>query len=255
MTSGVEGSVSEQPGLPVVLSVCAPAYNEEQIIEPVVRYWLEVLRKDGLPAEIVIANDGSTDGTEQVLRGLQAQAPELRVVSYSPNRGYGYALSTAIRAAQGQYVVTLDSDGQFDLAEYRGLLDELRRGGYDLVTGCRRRKQGRIAHVLADRALNLIVRMLFGLPLRDTNCALKVMKREVPAAFTMEARGYPTPTEIVVKAASLGYRIGEMGITHSERAGGRSKLKVFRTGWQFLRFLAYLKTKQVLYRARILNRL
>jgi glycosyltransferase involved in cell wall biosynthesis len=238
-----------------VVSVCAPAYNEEQGIEPVVRYWLDVLRKDGVPAEIVIANDGSTDGTLAVLQSLQAEAPELRVVDYAPNRGYGYALSEAIRAARGEVVVTLDSDGQFDLAEYRGLLQRLRDGGFDLVTGYRVRKRDRLPKVVADRALNLLVRLVFGLALRDTNCALKVMKRSVPLAFGLDARGYPTPTEIVAKAHTLGFKIGEMPITHLPRTNGKSRLKVGRTGWQFFWFLVYLRLKQSLFRARVLNRL
>src|SRR5215204_4259008 len=100
------------------LSVVAPVYNEEEGIEAVVRYWVEVLEKEKVSAEIVLANDGSTDGTKAILERLEKQIPILRVISYAPNRGYGYALKTAIHASTGELVVTLDSDGQFDLADF-----------------------------------------------------------------------------------------------------------------------------------------
>ncbi len=237
------------------ISICAPAYNEEEGIAQVVRYWAEVIRNDGIRGQIVVANDGSTDRTLEILRGLQREIPFLVVVDYTPNGGYGYALSQAIAHADGDYVVTIDSDGQFDAAEYRLLLAELRRGGYDLVTGYRKGKRDTFVRVVADRGLNVLVRLMFGLRLRDTNCALKLLRRDVAQAIQIEARGYPTPTEILVKAQTLGYRIGEVGITHSERLAGQSKLKTFRTAWQMGWFLVYLKLKQILYRARVLNRI
>jgi hypothetical protein len=75
----------------------------------------------------------------------------------------------------------------------------------------------------------------------------------VARRLTIEARGYPTPTELLVRAQTLGYRIGEVGITHRERVGGSSKLNALRTSWQMLVFLVYLKYKQMLFRANIIN--
>lgn len=239
----------------VFLSICAPAYNEDQSIERVVRGWADVLAASGLEGEIVIADDGSTDQTGEILRKLEAEIPILRTVTLPENRGYGAALSRAVSRAQGRYVLTIDSDGQFDAAEYPRLLDEMTRGGFDIVTGYRQKKQDRLSRVLADRALNLVVRGLFGLKLRDTNCALKLLRGQVAREVTVEARGFPTPTEILVKAQTLGYRIGEVPITHHERAGGVTKLKALRTSWQILAFFSYLKLKQVLYRARVVNSL
>jgi len=233
------------------LSICAPAYNEAESIAQVVRSWEEVL--EGIDGEIVIANDGSRDRTGEILSALQEEFPNLVVVSHEVNGGYGRALASAIARSRGQYVLTIDSDGQFNAGEYRRLLDELQRGGYDLVTGYRRAKQAGAVHVLADRGLNGLIRLVFGLQLRDTNCALKLFKGEVVRSLHTEAMGYPTPTEFLVKAQTLGYCIGEVGITHYPRAGGETKLKAFRTSWQMALFLAYLKFKQVLYRARIVR--
>jgi len=234
------------------LSITAPAYNERENIETMVTYWQGVFAGDGISGEIVIGEDGSTDGTKQVLAELQTRFSSLVVVDHATNRGYGHALSSAIARSQGDYVLTIDSDGQFDAAEYRLLLEEMGKG-YDVVTGYRRRKQDSILRVIADRVLNLIIRVLFRLPLRDTNCALKLFKGDVARRLKVEARGYPTPTELLVRAQTLGYRIGEVGITHHERAGGTSKLKAFRTSWHMLLFLAYLKYEQILFRLNVIN--
>jgi glycosyltransferase involved in cell wall biosynthesis len=236
----------------VFLSITAPSYNERESIEKVISGWEDVFARDGIRGEIVIGEDGSTDGTKDILAALQGRLENLVVVDHQANRGYGHALSSAIARSRGQYVVTIDSDGQFDAGEYTLLLSEMQKG-YDVVTGYRRRKQDRPLRVVADRVLNLIIRVLFGLPLQDTNCALKLFKGEVARSLRIEARGYPTPTELLVRAHTLGYRIGEVGITHYERAGGATKLKAIRTSWQMLVFLIYLKYQQMLFRAKVIN--
>ncbi len=236
----------------IFLSITAPSYNERENIEGMITYWEEIFTRDGIRGEIVIGEDGSTDGTKEILKDLQTRFDNLVVVDHAVNRGYGYALSSAIAHSRGDYVLTIDSDGQFDAGEYALLLAEMRKG-YDVVTGYRRRKQDRLFRVIADRVLNLIIRVLFRLPLRDTNCALKLFKGNVARSLTVEARGYPTPTELLIRAQTLGYRIGETGITHYERAGGASKLKAFRTSWHMLLFLAYLKYKQLLFKAQVIN--
>jgi len=236
----------------VFLSITAPAYNEHEIIEQVVTTWENVFARDGIQGEVVIGDDGSTDGTKDILRRLQDQFENLVIVDNPVNRGYGNALSSAIARSQGDYVLTMDSDGQFDAGEYTLLWEKMQKG-YDVVTGYRQRKQDSVLRVVADRVLNLIIRGLFHLPLRDTNCALKLFKGDVARRLAIEARGYPTPTELLVRAQTLGYRIGETGITHRARAGGASKLRTFRTSWQMLLFLGYLKYKQKLFQANIIN--
>lgn len=239
----------------IILSVVAPVYNEADAVEPVVRYWKQVLDAEGLAAEIVLANDGSTDNTLEILERLQKEISFLRVVSYTPNRGYGYALKTAIQASRGEIVVSLDSDGQFDLADFTKLLKLYRDQNLDFVTGYRDRKKDSLMRVVADRGLNLIVRTLFGLKLRDTNCALKLMKGSMIRSLNLEATGYPTPTEITVKLVKLGARTGEAPVVHRERAAGQSKLKFMKTSVSMFRFLLYLRKRIKLYEVRILQSL
>ena len=239
----------------VFLSICAPAYNEEETIERVVREWARIVEASGKRCEIVVGNDGSTDRTLPILQRLQRELPFLVVVTLPHNAGYGAALSAAVSASRGEYVLTLDADGQFDAGEYVGLLDQMNRGGFDLVTGYRDQKKDRWSRVLADRAFKLLVEQLFSLHTKDPNCALKLFRGTTVRGLKVDARGFPTPTELLVKAQTLGYRIGEIPITHRERVGGTTKLKALRTSWQMLLFLLFLKYKQVLYRAKIVNSL
>jgi len=232
--------------------VAAPCYNEEEGIESVVEEWDAVLARRAEPTEIVLCNDGSTDRTAEVLDRLRARFPRLRVVHNAVNGGYGRALSSAIAATRGEYVATIDSDGQFDLADAFTLLEELQRRGHDGVTGYRMGKKDSVLRVLADRCMNLLVRTLFRVRLRDTNCAIKVVQGDVLRGLRIEARGYPTPTEICLRLAARGCSLGEHGVTHRERAAGASKLHPWRTAWGFLRFLLYLRNKLKLHRAGII---
>lgn len=241
---------------PVIeLSVAAPVFNEAEGIERVVRHWRAVLDGSGLSAEIVLTDDGSTDGTGAVLRRLAGDVAGLRVLTHAPNHGYGFALGKAIEATRGEWVVTLDSDGQFDLADALPMLDRCRAEALDLVTGYRRAKHDGLVRVAADRGLNLLVRGMFGLTFCDTNCALKVIRGDFARSLRVEARGYPTPTEITVKLLALGARAAEMPVTHGERLAGSSKLKVLATSADMARFLLYLRWKVRLLRAGVIQSL
>jgi len=244
---------STSPAEPVpYLSVAAPCYDEVDGIEGVLAEWRSVLDALPYPGEIVLCDDGSTDGTGALLARLERDEPRLRVVRFERNGGYGRALSAAIDATRGRYVATIDSDGQFDLADAAHLLEELERGAHDCVTGWRRGKQDTPGRVLADRGLNLLVRLMFGLAVRDSNCALKVGRGEVLRGLRIEARGYPTPTEILVRLRALGRSLGEAPVTHRERVAGASKLHPFRTAWTMFRFLLYLRRRLKLHEAGII---
>jgi glycosyltransferase involved in cell wall biosynthesis len=234
------------------LSVAAPCFNEAESIASVVAEWMSVLDGFDRPSEIVLCNDGSTDDTRAVLAELSIRDPRLRVVNNARNGGYGRALSSAIDATRGTWVATIDSDGQFDLADGLRLLEKAEREGLDCVTGYRTKKKDTVMRVAADRALNRTVRTMFSIDLRDTNCALKVVRGELIRGLRIEARGYPTPTEICLRLRAREARLGEAPVSHRERAGGASKLHPVRTGYDFLRYLVYLRGKLTLHRARII---
>lgn len=237
----------------VCLSLAAPAYNEAEGIEAVVREWATTLAQREHRFEIVICNDGSRDATGAILARLTRELPDLRVIGQETNRGYGSALNTAIAACRGEFIATIDADGQFAVADALDMLEPLLTNQYDAVLGYRVAKSDRWLRRRADRALNFIVRVLFGLRHRDTNCALKVVRRRLLQDLLIESVGFAFPTEVSIKLHERGVRIREHAVRHSDRAAGTSKLHVRRVGWQVLRFLVYLRLRLALYRARILQ--
>ncbi len=239
----------------VDVSVVAPIYNEEEVIEEVVLYWFEVLEKYGLSYEVVLGDGGSTDRTLDILKEIQQKHPSLKVVDAPRPSGYGNALFTAIYAAKGKYIVMLDSDGQFDLADFTPMLDKLVEEKLDVVTGYRIRKQDTFMRYFADRVLNVIVRILFKIKQKDTNCALKVFKGDLIRDIHIEARAWPTPTEVMLRLNARDSKVGEVPIVHHERKGGETKLPLFKTGFEMFCFLLYFKFKLRLYKKNVISKL
>ena len=238
----------------VDVSIIMPAFNEEENIEETVRKCFSALREMGLNGEVVVTDDGSLDDTIRILESLSVEFVKLKIVVHSQNEGYGSALRDAAAVAQGEYIATIDSDGQFDVFELPLLIEEHRKG-YDLITGYRKKKKDSLFRVIADRGLNMIVKVLFGVRYRDTNCAFKLYGPGVLDKIEMEARSYQAPTEIVLKLHALGYKIGQVGISHYSREKGMSALNPFITVYKMLAFLIYLKLKVYLYRRKIISHL
>jgi len=217
------------------------------------RDWAAIAAKFGRTLEIVVTNDGSTDGTGAVLDKLAGEIPILKVVHLQKNGGYGRALSAAIAASRGKYVATIDSDGQFDLADAKNLLERAEKEKCDLVTGYRVAKKDNFARVFANHAQNMLVGILCGARMKDSNCALKVIRGDLIRSMKLEATGYPFPTEICVKIHALGHSIAQEPVAHRDRTAGQSKLKFIRTSWRMLIFLFYLRKRIRLYRGRHLQ--
>lgn len=236
------------------ISVAAPVYNEEDDIERVVRSWQQWASRCGHEVEIVLHNDGSRDRTPAILDALAVEFDNIVLCGEETNGGYGYALSNAIANCTGDYIVTIDSDGQFDLADVDGFLPALEKTP-EGVTGRRDKKKDSRLKVLADRCLNRIVRILFGTRLYDTNCALKIIRRDLLQSLRLESTGYPLPTEVCMKLEARGVRLGERPVRHMEREGGMSQLKIWKTGWKMLFYLIFLRYKIALYRAKIIREL
>ncbi len=272
----IKRTVADVDAPPPLVSFAMPAYNEEENIERTVGECLEAFESAGISSvppsgtngalkwgEIVVTNDCSKDATPDILARLLESNPNLVVVTHlEKNLGYGRALSDAIAATRGEWVASIDSDGQFDPRNLPILLEKLGQsphsgspGSIDCVAGFRMKKKDSPVRVIADRGLNVIVRMLFGVRYRDTNCAFKLVRGSILRSLTIETNGFQTPTEIVLKLHALGHRIIECGVTHRAREEGKSKLRVIRTSLDFLRFLFYLRMKINLYRRGILSRL
>ncbi|WP_344686552.1 glycosyltransferase family 2 protein [Blastococcus jejuensis] len=221
----------------IELSVVLPCLNEAETLELCIRKARASLDELGVRGEIVVADNGSTDGSQAI-----AEAAGARVVPVD-RRGYGAALRGGIDAARGRYVLMADADDSYALDDLGPFLEAL-RGGADLVMG--NRFQGGIApgampplhRYLGNPVLSWVGRRFFGIPVGDFHCGMRAFHRDTIRSLGMQTDGMEFASETVVRSALAGLRITEVPTTL--RPDGRSRpphLRTWSDGWRHLRFL------------------
>lgn len=222
---------------PLLVSVVLPCLNEAETLERCVRRAVDTLAAAGLAGEVIVADNGSTDGSREIAARAGA-----RVVPV-PEKGYGAALLGGIAAAEGKYVVMGDADDSYDFGEVPAFVAKLEEG-HDLVMGSRFR--GRIEpgampflhRWLGNPALSFLGRLFFRVPVSDFHCGIRGFRKEAFETIGLKTTGMEFASEMVVKASLFGLRIGEVPVTL--RKDGRSRpphLRTWRDGWRHLRFL------------------
>ena len=208
------------------LSVVVPLYNEEESLPHLVEQLLEALRPSGERFELVLVNDGSSDGTAEVLEQLSNKVPELVAVLLRKNYGQTAAMAAGFDAASGEVIVSLDGDLQNDPADIPMLLSKLREG-YDLVSGWRHQRQdAAIQRKLPSTIANRLIGRVTGVRLHDYGCSLKAYRREVLA----DMRLYGELHRFLPALAFIeGARITEVKVNHRARQFGSSKYGIDRT--------------------------
>jgi glycosyltransferase involved in cell wall biosynthesis len=200
------------------ISAFFPAYNEEKNVAAMVERLRAVLPRVADDYEIIIVNDGSADRTGAIADELAAADPHVRAVHHPANRGYGGALKSGFAASRKDYVFFTDGDGQFDVTEIERLLPHV--PAYDVVVGYRmERAEGGLRKANAA-AWNFLVRRLFGIPVRDVDCAFKLFQRRVFDVVQVEAEGAMISTELLARAVRAGFRVHEVGVHHLPRKHG-----------------------------------
>ena len=219
------------------LTILMPCLNEAETLAACIEKAVGFLARSGISGEVLIADNGSSDGSQEIARGLGAR------VIHVPEKGYGAALIAGIAAARGRYVIMGDSDDSYDFSALDAFIAKL-RDGYDLVMG--NRFKGGIApgampplhRYLGNPVLSTIGRIFFTSPIRDFHCGLRGFSRDAMMALELRAPGMEFASEMVVKATMRGLRIAEVPTTLSP--DGRSRpphLRSWRDGWRHLRFL------------------
>ena len=236
-----------------------PAYNEEENIAETVRRALdEIGPLAGGSIEVLAVDDGSTDRTAQIADELAAADPRVRV-HHQENRGYGGALRAGFANARGELVCFSDGDLQFDLREMSRLLDRLsdERRPVDVVIGYRMKRRDPPHRIFIAKTYNAIVSVLFGLRVRDIDCAMKVFRREVFDGLRLDADSPFLSAELLIKLRARGERIAQVGVTHYPRAAGtntgasfRKILRTFRDIGK-LRVALWTKRREVLGAPRV----
>jgi glycosyltransferase involved in cell wall biosynthesis len=208
------------------LSLVLPAHNEEANLRPVVERALEVLPQQCRDWEVIVVNDGSRDRTGEIAAELAAANPErVRVVTHPRNRGYGAALASGFAAATGDYLMFMDSDRQFDIADLERLAPFV--GVYDIVAGYRIKRNDPWYRFVIGYTFNAIVTVLFGITLRDIDCGFKVFRADLLKGMELTTHGALINTEIHAKANRQGATLVEVGVNHYPRLiGEQSGVKV-----------------------------
>lgn len=221
----------------IAVSVVVPVLDEVEALPEVHSELLDAL--DGLPAaaELVYVDDGSTDGTTELLAKLQAERPELvRVAVLRRNYGKSAALAAGFDLVRGDRVVMMDADGQDVPGELPTLLEAAESRGLDVVCGWRAHRDDRLGKKLQSRLYNLTTRTLTGVELHDFNTGYKLLSHEVVEELPMYGEFHRF---LPVLAADLGFRVGEVSVAHRPRQAGRSK---FRSTLRFPKTLLDLLT-------------
>ncbi len=205
------------PGLRI--SVFFPSHNEVENVERVVRDAHAHLAAVARQYEIIVVDDGSTDGTRDRALALVDEDPRVRVVSHPTNLGYGRALRTGFASARLDLVCFTDGDGQFSLADLPRLLGPLNDHGF--VLGYRLRRADSVHRRLNAWLWQLFVRVALGVRVRDVDCGFKLFRREVVADLELiSGRGASISAELIAKATRAGFTFAEVGVHHYPRTAG-----------------------------------
>ena len=201
------------------LSVFFPAYNEEGNVERMVDAFRSVLPHVAEDYEIIIVNDGSKDRTQEIAEQLIKEDRRVRAVHHEKNQGYGAAVRSGIKACTKEYLFFTDGDGQFDVSQLSLLVPLVPQ--YDGVIGFRLNRQDPWIRKLNAWAWNRLVRLMFGLKVKDIDCAFKLFHRRVFKDIELESSGAMISTEMLVKIKDKGFTFQEVGVLHSPRLAGK----------------------------------
>ncbi len=226
----------------MLLSVIMPVFNEKATLEKI------LARVQAVPVEkeIIIVDDGSTDGTRDILKTL-AGVQNIRVVLHKKNKGKGAALSTGLKQVQGDYVVFQDADLEYHPEEYPLLLKPLLAGEADVVYGSRFKGAGRAFlfwHKMGNIFLNFVTNLLYNSTLTDMETCYKMFRRDVIEGINIESNRFNVEPEVTAKILKKGYRVYEVPISYSGRDFAEGKKITWKDGFSALwTLLKYRFTK------------
>jgi glycosyltransferase involved in cell wall biosynthesis len=206
----------------VGLSVFFPAYNDAQALPELLERTFQVVSRLTPNYEVLIVNDGSTDGTASVLESLASlYSPHLKIVTHETNRGYGAALRSGFAACTKDLVFYTDGDGQYDVRELEDLWNKM-RPGVDFVNGYKLARGDGWARLVIGKAYNCFVRWVFDLQIRDVNCDFRLIRRSVLDRIQLYSDTGSICVELIKNLQSVSSGFEEAGVHHYPRKFGRS---------------------------------
>lgn len=202
----------------ISISVFLPCYNEQDNVARTVEKAVNVLEKIGADYEVIIVNDGSSDGTGRIADELASRNGRIKVVHHPANLGYGSAVRSGFKTAEKELVFFTDGDGQFDMNEMPPLLPLIKQ--YDVVTCYRINRQDTLIRKINAWCWTQLVCFLFNMKIRDIDCAFKLFKRKIFDEIKLSSTGALIDAEILARAVRRGYTVTQKGVHHYPRAAG-----------------------------------
>ncbi len=214
------------------ISLFMPMYNELASVERMVNKALEILPTLTDQYEVLIVDDHSTDGSERVVQRLAAEHPAVRVVRHDTNRGYGAALRTGFLESRKDLVFYTDCDEPVDLNQLHQAMPLIQE--HDAVVGYRIDRHDTPRRWLYSQVYNFLMRLLFGIRVRDVNFSFKLVRRSALDKVTLTARSVFIDGELLAELVRYGCSIAEIPIEYHPRQNGRSNFDTFRAAWDTL---------------------
>ena len=210
-------------------SLVVPVFNESGNIVPLLANAVGFLQSRGAPFEMLVVNDGSSDGTASELAEAKQQWPQLRILDHPKNLGQATALLDGLRAAQGEIILTMDGDGQNDPRDFATLLAPVESNTLDLACGWRVDRHDSFLRKMMSRLGNAVRRAVLGDRLHDSGCQLRAMRRAViPALFEIDLMQSFLPAIV----AAAGFRVGEFPVRHHPRIRGQAHFGLRQLWWR-----------------------
>lgn len=220
------------------ISVVVPLYNEAESLPELAEWVDRVMRENGFSYEMILIDDGSSDGSWEVVEGLKERYPAVRGISFARNYGKSAALYCGFAAAEGEVVITMDADLQDSPDEIPELRRMILEEGYDLVSGWKKRRHDPVGKRWPSKFFNWTARSVSGIRLHDFNCGLKAYRRKVVKAIEVYGEMHRF---IPILAKQAGFRrIGEKVVDHHARKYGHSKFGVERMVKGYLDLISVL---------------
>ncbi len=219
------------------ISAFFPAYNEEKNIGECVKQTVKVLSEITDKYEVIVIDDGSKDSTSEIVETFVKQNEHVKLIKHPQNRGYGDALKTGLQAVRYDYIFFTDSDLQFDLNELKTFAEYIPK--YDVVIGYRKNRRDPKIRLLNAKLWNIANWVMFGLKVKDIDCAFKLFKKDLMDKITLTTGGAMTSAEMLLKFNDLGAKIKELPVTHLPRKMGLQTganikviLRAFKEMWK-----------------------
>ncbi len=207
---------------PLSVSIFYPCYQDWGTMGSMVMLTVQTAERLGLDYDITLVDDGSAAHTQQLLEEIEARYPQVRVVHHEQNRGYGAALRTGFAAATKEWIFYTDGDAQYDVREMELLVDQA-GPGVDVVQGYKITRHDPMHRIVIGRIYHWLVKLAFGLKLRDVDCDFRLIRRSVFDRVELRSDSGVICAEMMTKIQRAGCRVVEAQVHHFERHHGKSQ--------------------------------